>query len=438
MKEILKNIIVGAPGSYNMFHLEIEIGGKTMYERNPTIFHEYTHYIQNMTTISGFVRLDKYIHVFLRSCSKLGSDSDDPKIPLRDYDSLMHELGDKNIENIIRSYSFGMDFDYCLGNYVFADTDLDDYTISEQEYIDHYSGLVLKIPFVAIDGKNIPINEIVIKENMALVNSIIGYKQNDSLTVENINEILSYAYKEYNVLFDFINHYLPNCNILKLVYSICEISLNIYFSERVIGNILHLIQDNYEEMSKFETDKIICLIRKSINYESVFLSLYNIIQGKVIKKTLDLFDIFINSKNQFVDILKRFYTFLIQGMKYRLTQKTFYIDNLTNEYIQILTSAIGCPIIYFKNENEYKNLLETPKYFFDDFVYLHASLKVFMILYCSNVTVCPFINLSICTLEKNNNCSLNCLDNFYNNNYKNCLLSNALGCTGIRQDCRNV
>jgi hypothetical protein len=436
--EILRNIIAGAPGRYDMFSLEIEIEGKTVLERTPTIFHEYTHYLQNMTTINGFISLDKYIHVLLRSFTKLGSDTVNPKIPLNNYPVLQNVLGDKNVGNILSCRSSGMDYDVLNKKYVFQDTDLEDYSVSEQDHMDHYSGILLKIPYIAIDGKNIPLNEITIKENMALVNSIIGGNKNDKLTTDDINEILSYEYKEYNVLFDFINHYLPNCNLLKLVYCICEISLNIYFSEQVMGNMLRLIQKESEYLSEMETDTIICLMRDAINYDEISGRLYNIIYEKAIIKTLELFDSFDLSENQFVYILKDFYCFLIKGIKYRSGQKTLYVNYLTDNYIQILTSIIGCPIIYFTEEKKWENLSRTPEYFFKDFIYLHGALKIFMRLYDSDIFVCPFFDSNLCTVSKNERCSSNCLDNYHDSYYRNCLLSNALICTGIRQEERRA
>jgi hypothetical protein len=330
-----------------------------------------------------------------------------------------------------------MDFDDSNKKYVFQNTDFDDYNISEQDKLDNYSGILLKIPYIAIDGKKIPLNETIIKENMALVNSIIGAKQNDKLAKNEIDEILSYEHKEYNVLFDFINHYLPNCNLLKLVYCICEISLNVYFSEQVIGNILRLIQHEFEKMSKMETDKIIYLIRNAMDYDQICISLNNTIHEKIIKKTLELFSFFDFSKNQFVGILKNFYAFLIRGIEYRSSQKTLYVDHLTDDYIQTLTSVVGCPIIYFKDEKTHQNLSKTPEYFFKDFLYLHAALKVFMMLYKCNITLCPFSESNLCNVPKNKKCISSCLDNYYDEYYRNCILSNALICTGIRQEMRS-
>jgi len=434
--EILKNIIIGAPGSYNMLSLEIEIDGKTEFERNPTVFHEYTHYLQNMTTINGFVSLDKYIHVLLRSFTKLGSDSVDPRIPLNSYNELQLVLGDKNIENIVKNRMVGMEYDFSYNRYSFQATTLDDYIISEQDYFDNYSGLFYKIPYIVIDGENIPLNETIIKENMALVNSIIGNPKFKELSRRDISEIISYKYKEYIVLFDFINHYLPDCNLLKLVYCICEISLNIHFSEQIIGNILRLIQKESAELSKMETDNIIYLIREAINYDKIFSKLYSIVHEQAISKTTDLFNSFDFTKNQFIYIMKKFYDFLIRGIEYRATQKTLYVNRLTNDYIQELATVIGCPVIFFSNENEYRGFSRTPEYFFNDFTYLHGALKIFNLLYYSNITLCPFHERNICNLQKNNNCYNDCINNYYDKVYKNCLLTNVLNCTGIRQERR--
>ena len=434
--DILKNIIVGAPGWYNMLFLEIEIEGETNFERNPTIFHEYTHYLQNMTTINGFVSLDKYIHVLLKSFRKLGSDPVDPKIPLKSYNEFQSVLGDKNIENILRSRTVGMEYDSITKEYLFQATSFDDYIISEQEYVDQYSKQPYKIPYIAIDGKNIPINETIIKENMALVNSIIGSPKYNQLTQNDIDEILSFEHKEYNVLFDFINHYLPDCDLLKLVYCICELSLNIIFSEQIMGNILRFIQRKSIELSKMNTEKIIFKIKEEINYDVLFSKMFSIVNDQAIMKTTAYFSSFDFSKNQFISIMKNFYDYLIKGIEYRATKKTLYENMLTNDYMQKLATVIGCPIIFFKSENEYRGLSETPEYFFSDFTYLHGALKIFNLLYDSDIESCPFRDRKMCKVPKNDKCYNDCLGNYNDEVYKNCLLSNVLNCTGIRQERR--
>ena len=324
----------------------------------------------------------------------------------------------------IKKNTFGMGIDSLSKKYVFEDVAFDDYTISEQDCLDHYSGQLSKIPFIAVDGKNIPINETVIKENMALVNSIIGNREFEKLTRDDIDEILTYEHKEYNVLFDFINHYLPDCDLLKLVYCICEICLNIYFSEQIIGSILRLIQKESARLSRMETDKIIYLIRDVISYDIVFSKLFSIIHEQAIKATTNLFNCFDFSKNQFIRFVKDFYNFLIRGIEYRATQKTLYVNKLTNYYIQNLTTVIGCPVIFFREENEYRGLSNTPEYFFNDFIYLHGALKIFtQLYYFANVTQCPFRERNICKIPKNDKCCTNCLDNYEDELYKNCLLN---------------
>ncbi|MDR0997608.1 MAG: hypothetical protein LBL70_00955 [Treponema sp.] len=431
IKETLDSIIVGSPGLYNMFSLEIEIEGKSDFETNPTVFHEYTHYLQNMTTINGFINLDKYIHSFLLSFTKLGANDIDPPMPLNKI--LQNALGDRRIENILESRRFGMDYDYTLKEYTFCNTDMDDYVITECDYLDKYSGEIKKVPFIAIDGKNVPINEITIKENMALVNSIIGNIQNDLITEIGINEILEYKHKEYNVIFDFISHYLPKCNLLKMVYCLCEISLNISLSEQVMGNILRFIQVNHEKMSSMETEKILYLVSEFIEYDKMFNSCNKIIHEKAITKTQELFSLFDPNENQFVDILKKFYGFLINGLDYRSKHKTLYINKFSNEYLQKIASIVGCPIIYFKDLKETRFLSETSESFLDDFIYLHASLKTFTILYNSVLSTCPFLAYDVCAVRKNKFCYSDCIKNYESQIYENCLLSNALTCSGVRQ-----
>jgi len=163
-----------------------------------------------------------------------------------------------------------------------------------------------------------------------------------------------------------------------------------------------------------------------------------IVHEQAINVTNNLFNSFDITKNQFIYIMKNFYNFLIKGIEYRATEKSLYVNRLTNDYLQKLATVIGCPVIFFKNENEYRGLSETPEYFFSDFTYLHGALKVFNLLYDSNIESCPFIDRKMCKVPKNIKCYNDCLSNYNDEVYKNCLLSNVLNCTGIRQERRSI
>jgi hypothetical protein len=434
--EVNKNRLFEPKGKYFSLYLEIEVEGEKGPELNATVFHEYTHYLQNMTTTNGFVSLDRYIHVLLKSFVKLGSDHEDPTIPLYKNHELQAFLGDHNVDTVFESRTFGMDYDYLNKKYLFESTDLDDYSITIKEHLSKYTGSLIKISYIALDGKNVPINETVIIENMAFMNTMIARIGTDVLNKSWLDKILSQEYKEYNAIFFFIHKYLTSCNLIKLVYSICEISLNMPFSENIIANILMSIQKDADKLSHLETDTIISLIKEGIDYENIQLKLLKINQETIYRQTKELFNGFDYSKNEFVFIISAFYDFLIKGLEYRISKKTLYINRLTNEYVQKLASIIGCPAIYFKELNEYQGLSETPEYFFSDFTYLYGALKIFTLLYYDDISMCPFYKGNVCKVRKNNSCKDNCLNNYDDNIYVNCLLSNVLKCTGIRQEHR--
>jgi len=427
----VKEAFVWGRGYFDMFSLEIFIETGTFINNKPTLFHEFTHYLQNMTTINGYVNIDKYIKIFLTAFSKLGSDENNPLLPLSRYSELQNVLQNKNLDTLRESRCLGMVFED--DEYKFHATELDDYSITMIDINDTYNNQLKKIPFIAIDEKNIPLNEIVIRENMAMVNSLIIEKEGDIISSEIINEIIGYQYKEYIVLFDFINNFLPGKNLLKLVYCISEMCLNLLPMGEFAYKIFYFIKENHEELRELDTDVILNKIKQAVNYDAVYLKLFEALEHFT-NEINNLFDSFNFRENEFVKILKDFHAFLVKGIEYRSIQETFYENNITNEYIQKFVSVIGCPIIYFADSHRTEIFSEVPDYFISNFSYLHGALKIFVDLYyIENPKKCPFFDYNICTFIKNDNCKNNYLRNHNYDIYESCLLTNSLLCAGIKK-----
>jgi hypothetical protein len=410
INEMLNNILMSAPGRYNMFSLMIELDGLTDTENSPTIFHEYTHYLQNMTTINGFISMDKYMKIFLKSFCKIGSDKQDPLLPLNRNMELLNMLGDQTIENILNFRSIGM----CYSNseYIFEKSDLDDYTIIYEDVYDHYAGKLKRLPIMILNGAKIPLNETVIKENMALMTSIIGKVGRDTITDDEIDEILNYGHMEYNAIFDYLHNFYPERNIVKLVYCVCEIALNLYPSETSVGNILDYLKAKYLAFANDSTEEILIKIYKDFDYVNTKNKLIDRIFETTVIETQKLFSKFDYNINEFIGILNEFYNYILSGLKYRKINSSIYISRLTQNFIDNMTSTVGSPFLYFTKTHSTKNLSNVPPYFTNRFVYLHGALTVFLAYYFENITECPFNKYGICNcsiFKRTKECKINCI-----------------------------
>ena len=312
-------------GKYNMFSLKITLEDETDEENNPTILHEYTHYLQNVTTFHGFTKIDDYIRLFLAIFANLGSKSEDPTFPLKDYLPLQNILKEKNLENMFKSRFIGMHIDI-YGNYTFSDYSADDYSLIIEKLVDPYHNKTKDIPFIVIDDKKIPLNEITIRENMAMVSTVKTLKR-DKRDVYDM--IISFPHKEYSSIFDYLYNYLGDKDIMKLTYQICEIVLNLLPIERHVVNILNYIKDNETYLKSLNDEQIINEITMLTNYRDVFNAQYQALI-KIVKERIAMFDkIILTDKNEFVKILKDFYLYIIKGLELRKDHISLYHYSVT-------------------------------------------------------------------------------------------------------------
>ncbi len=424
LKEMSENWV---QGSYSMFSLKISLKDDSEEENRPSIMHEYTHYLQNITTFHGFTKIDDYIRLFLFIFTKLGSNQVDPTIPLNKDKNLMEELENHNLENLNKSRKLGME--RINNEYIFDDYICDDYSIIIQEIINPYHNKKIQMPFLIINNKKIPLNEIVIRENMAMINTVLS----ESSDMESkYKKISAFKYKEYTSIFLFIIHYFPDKDTLQLTYQICELALNVLPIEKSIYNIIQFIKDNYKNLNDKNEINIIEEIKINLNYIDVFNRLYSTVQ-KMANERIEMFDKIIKTNgNDFVIFLKNFYFYILKGLGLRFNKQSLYLNPITNDYLNSLISIIGSPFIYYENKKVVRQLNNIDTYFLDDFIFLHSSLEVFFTAYYEKLQCCPFYNSGICKEDKNNNCKDNCLQNFMQDNYELCLLNNSLLCSGIR------
>ena len=436
---IEKSILSGAKGGFSMFEQFIQLEGPTVEECEPTLYHEYTHYLQNMTTFHCFTNFENYMSLFLSSFATLGCAKNDPIIPLCHDTNLVSKYGDKNLTNFMRLKYIGM-----INNdnhYEFYESGKENFTLWQEDLYDKYNNELKKVAFISYNNFKIPLNEVTIKENMALMNTIISNKKTDILDSDDIEIIKNQSHYEYTIIYLFLNNYLSDKNIVKLVYTICEIALNILPIHKTIYEILDFVQTNISELLTKNTEEIIEIIYSKISY-FITINAYNEAYTNIAKQKISSYDLIIQrDKNEFIELIKEFYQIILKGLEIRIQYKTLYTENLDLQYLDNFGRIIGCPVIYYPNliyGPESKMLPNVPAFFHNKYAYLHGSLLLYLKAYNNTLTTCPFYEKFICQYPKNQDCDFDCIKNWEKNGYENCLLNNALICTGIRQKGRTI
>lgn len=313
-------------GAFSMFSLQITIEDENNEKNLPTIIHEYTHYIQTMNTFTGLIEFEEYIRYFSRCFCKMGVSQDKVEPPYRDF--LVKEMKHVNFDNLLRRKSAGMTIHD--GEYVFDNSDKDDYTLIKEKYFDPYNQKEIFISFISLDDYKIPLNEVVIKENMAMISSVITEKKKSLLTDDEINQIISWPYREYIVILDFIHNYLGEKNTLELVYKICDIALNLVPCEVTIFKILEYVQTNQSLLLKLSEDNILSRIMEMLNYKNIFEA-YKIGYSKIQSTTNETINkILSHDRNDFLKVLQRVYNFCCTSI-YKNNPEDSLFNKLQNQ-----------------------------------------------------------------------------------------------------------
>lgn len=447
------SILSGPKGACSMFQQNIILSGTTEKDCEPTLYHEYTHYIQNMTTIHGFMSFTDYMNLFLYSFAVLGNNVQNPALPLNSYSYLQQKLGNKHLYNLIEVRSKGMASS--TTGYTFSSCANNNYDLIQEEVDNKYFNKKFLLSYICIDQQKIPLNEVCIKENMALMNTIIINKilespsakksTFDKLDATDIQIINNCTHKEYTVIYLFLNNYLPGKNNVELCYKICEMALNIIPIHDTIYSLLSYIKTNASTL-KMETEKdIINVLSYEVSYKEKLRKLYKECKNFSKKEIANFDKIIKQDNNEFLVIVKKFYKVLLKGLKLRVREKSFYTSFLSEKYIKSFTKTIGSPIIYYNNlilpHNTYpitkvKIFKKIPSFFKKDYAYFHGTLVLYLKAYDNQLFDCPFKFNSFCNHFTNSDCLSDCLSNWGVKDFDDCILHGSLLCTGIRQDGR--
>ena len=428
MNEIIKYYsekIAEEKGSYNPFIYEIRINR----EQNDSLFssilyHEYTHYIQNFTTISGFTYFYNTLKVMLASFSHAGVHQKKNVLPLKTCSSMKVHLGSQNPGNLLKCGREGTN--YSKSDFPFTTTQRTNYDLYQKQILNPFTKKQDVISFISMNGFDIPLDEWVIKENMANTVTFIRKNQKDSLTQYEKTDYLSNQYKEYTIITDFIDIFLPTKNILKLTYQICEIALNMFPFSDTIFKCLDIIKNNNNTYLNLAEDDIIRDIKQKINFSQNFNHQLNNLKCLANKQITTLQNLSYN--NEFLYMASKFYSVIIQGLNYRYSNNSFY-QIFNDTYISSLVPLIACPPIYVKGKQK-PLMIGRP---IDSIGYISSAyIMQFQFWFGNYSNKCPFYNM--CTHKKNKYCIICCFRNIYKKEFNNCYLSNSLLINGIKKE----
>lgn len=439
--ELLKEAIYPSRwdnGSYSFFDLIIKLKDSAtietlkMEKENAscfvTLIHEYVHFIQNFTTGYGFTNFVTYVDLFSTFFVENMSLESDPTIPTKN-GIIDTELGNKNFENYIKSAFLGIERNN--GKFIFQDTTEKNFTIVDSEVINPYWQKKVFISYIAYNGQLIPLNELVVSENMAIVASYLS----SGLTLDEVKQTINTNWgPQYHIIYSFLNNLFPEINCCKLTYIFSEISLLIVPYNKTISRILKQLSVNKTQLEKLDEEQIIEYIKLAIKFEeSLKLTLRE--SNIQLENRITTFSKY-EKQYEFYIYLKEILNLFKHGLTERGKKNYTYRDNFDSSFLNYYTEIISSPILVFSDNK--KTILGNPTEDFKNaIVMVSGVLTVFHYTYFNKLTKCPFVsNYSLCALDKGEECNSNPLSIYGKEKYKGCLLHNSLNIIGLKKEDR--
>ena len=423
-------------GSYNFLHLEIKLkqtaSKKALIQEKEqascfvTLVHEYIHYLQNFSTTWGFTNFITYVDFFAAFFGDNILLDTDPSLPLKG-GQIDSKFGAKSYSNYLKSAFLGI-AKGTDGKFQFQATNDANFTIVESTIEDPYWGKEVYIAYVALDKKLIPLNELVISENMAIVASYLA----SGLTLEETRKTISSIWgPQYHVIYSFTASLFPNKNCLKITYLICEVSLLIPPYNKKVVDILKFLNDQQLTFNNNTEAEINEAILTYINFNKALDGLMVNINRQLESRILT----FGKYKDQY-----EFYKFLIVvlnlfkvGFAKRVAAKHTYCDRMDLNFLNAYALDMFSPILIFADGQ--KSMLGNPP---DDFINsiasFHGILKIFHQSYYAKIQKCPFFEThSICNVSKGTECENDATSIYGRPEYAGCIMDNALNVIGIKK-----
>lgn len=426
-------------GSYSFLHLEINLkdtASKDALEKEKeeascfvTLVHEYIHYIQNFTTTWGFTNFITYIDLFAVFFGDNILLDKDPILPLHG-GIVDNKFGRKNYLNYLKSSFLGITKG-SDGRIIFDKTLANDFDIIESTITDPYWSKEVYISYIAFNGQKIPVNELVLSENMAIVSSYLASGLSLDESKKSIDKLWGH---EYHIVYSYLHNLFPDKDTLKMTYYLCESALLIVPYNKRITQMLIYIRDNISDFKNKSENEIIQALLEHIEFKK---SLEKIIP-EILRQVESRIHTFSKYKENY-----EFYKYLLdvldifkRGMEERLKNNHTYRDNFNSEFLNYYSKILHSPILVFADKQ--KTMLGEPsEKFVNSMAYFSGVLKIFHTAYFRNISKCPFCEeYSICQVVKGTECETNALSVYGDEKYNGCIMQNSLNIIGIRKEGR--
>ncbi|HPS31189.1 MAG TPA: hypothetical protein PLZ43_13105 [bacterium] len=421
-------------GSFSPFKLEIKLENTSLDEllKNkeksrgyPTLVHEYTHYLQLTTTTYGASLFYVFWNLLLYRNSN-NALLKSPDLPPLSNGSVEQKLSPQNTSNFLKSSDLGLNY---VGEKICFDvSNRSDFEIKVEKINDVYRNKGKKInslTYISYKNEWIPISYRIIKENMAMVATVLAGKFEDR-----VNELLNRLGIEYKIIYFYLKDRFPCKDIMQLTYKICELLLLSIDPIESATSLFSKIENDKKRISSMREDEIISEVVALILPLGIHCTMSN--AQKKIENVIEMHKKHENDV-EFLQFLSVFYKIFIDGLEYRKKTISFYDKTKELRLLEDLSVVVKSPVLKFSDTGK-KLYGNHDSEYYDKIAWVHGFMVVFFNAFSNKVGNCPFNeNFSICTHLKGKECQ-SYLDILSNPSYEDCVMYNALKFMGICND----
>jgi hypothetical protein len=394
--------------SYSLRHFKIKINFYISELRNDDpnsiddyaqFLHEYTHYLQTVTTINGISALLSYIDKLLNMSIEIGINIYQRKNQSRE---IIERYKDEFVKFYNRLYWERKPKQFSI-------------TSTKPKFITQpiYNPIIKKqsiecFIYNPYDKLFHHVSTLMLRENMAMMAnfSIRGIGQDAVMDYVN-NKTLNFKY--WLIFYYFLYTYPDITNVIKFTYYFCELALMVInpgeFVEKIMNDIDYLIKNEKYENEEIFFEK---LSKKQVNKISE--------DGNLMFILIDNIKLALSKIIEDNDIYKPIYKILElaeKGLKNKQIHATIFQDVMDTRWLHKMAKEYLSPIIFQPNsiiamlfdDNEFQNLL---------CILFGVTIISEKIIKHESIDCCPFFSeIPICkatTNEIEEICSTNPLD----------------------------
>ncbi|MNU62014.1 hypothetical protein D3C71_512270 [compost metagenome] len=428
-------------GSYNWFHVELNLFQSTRADllrdkenagSFPTLIHEYTHFLQSFTTAYGFTTLFTYISCVNQFRMENMRLLYNPSIPLKG-GKADKRMKNKNLKNIFLYPYTGVKRNRQDRTKILYDrSNESEFHLKQDKVFVPYRNKTVVMANITVEGFEIKVSEFVIRESMAYMSNFLATSLTSAERHELFLENDSYSL-EYRGLYLFLKHFLPEKDCFQLIYTFCEMALNLPSYTEHMNTMLSYIVSNSRYLNQQSESDIIQETSTHIRYTTLFpISIQS-----CLNQLNDLQEMYRRHPNDgFLQISDRILNNLALGLQLRMQNQTFYAHRMNMAYLNQITSVLASPIVKFR-DGDRTILGNSTDEFVDDLALFSGILRGIQYMYNNESKSCPFATApSLCNLEKTDTCRTNYRKINAFENYQGCIMSNAMKVTGVQKSDR--